>query len=308
MRVSFPLPVRNDSGLARLVDQAYLSLACLRIALRKHSPDSNDSELEMNESDAPDNRGASERFWDWARDTLGTWGPALLTVLVVRSCIAEPFRIPSGSMVPTLEIGDHILVTKYSYGFRIPLTRIPVSDLSVPDRGDVVVFVHPPSDHGTTSRYLDMPFPTIATVDYVKRVVGLPGDTIEVRNNVLFINDEPQVKDLIEDYEFIDDRCSSHQTRLYSEEFGEDKHMVLTDRSSSSYRRGDYGPVTVPDGEVFTMGDNRDYSADSRSWGFVPLQNIKGKARFIWLSYDQCSEGIPIFGRLRTERFGEPIR
>ena len=115
----------------------------------------------------------SAHFAAWIWDTVKTWGPAILFVLLVRSVLAEPFRIPSGSMVPTLEIGDHILVTKFSYGLRIPMTRVPMGDLSLPDRGDIVVFVKPGTDDTFLQQTLDLPVPPFATHDYVKRVVGL---------------------------------------------------------------------------------------------------------------------------------------
>ena len=115
---------------------------------------------------------------EWIEDIFKTTVPGILLILLIRSAIAEPFRIPSGSMVPTLEIGDHILVTKYTYGFRVPLTRIPMGELDYPERGDIIVFVYPPSDQdeNALSHWLDLPFYPFATLDYVKRVVGLPGD------------------------------------------------------------------------------------------------------------------------------------
>ena len=127
-------------------------------------------------------------FRDWLWDVFITWGPAIFAVLFLRSAVAEPFRIPSGSMVPTLAIGDHILVTKYSYGFRIPLTRIPITAPGVPDRGDVIVFVKPNPHQDDFVKNFDLPFPPFATQDFVKRVVGLPGDKIKVVNNVVYIN------------------------------------------------------------------------------------------------------------------------
>ena len=252
-----------------------------------------------------DDRGAPARFLDWCWDLVRTWGPALLAVLLIRSVLAEPFRIPSGSMVPTLAIGDHILVTKSTYGFRIPLTRIPVGELSVPARGDVVVFVYPGSDVGA-SFWLDLPVPPIATLDYVKRVVGLPGDVIEVRDNTVWINGQPQAKEYKETFDFVDDQCRRSPTRDFVEDLEGVKHQVLN-ASTYGLRMGDFGPTTVPDGHLFMMGDNRDYSADSRVWGFVPLRNVKGRARFVWLSYDQCTPGIPVFGTFRGERFGQPV-
>ncbi len=257
--------------------------------------------------DATDDRGAARRFADWIWDTVKTWGPALLTVLLIRSVFAEPFRIPSGSMVPTLLIGDHIVVTKSSYGWRIPLTRIPLTELEVPERGDVVVFVYPGSDEGQISYWVDLPFPRLSTLDYVKRVVGLPGDTIEVKDNTVYLNGVPQSRTSDGDFNFVDDRCRENPTTLFEEKLGDHSHAALAS-VVYGFQMRDYGPVTVPQGHIFAMGDNRDHSSDSRVWGFVPLRNIKGKAQYVWLSYDQCTPGIPVFGTFRSGRFGEPVR
>jgi len=246
-------------------------------------------------------------FGDWLWDVVRTWAPAILTVLLIRSVLAEPFRIPSGSMVPTLAIGDHILVTKYSYGLRWPITRVPLTELKAPDRGDVVVFIFPESSEGTLSHWVDVPFPPFNTLDYVKRVVGLPGETIEVRDNVVYIDGVHQERVHIEKYDFVDDRCRSIPTREFEEDLDGVKHAVLN-ATRYGLRMGDYGPTTVPDNHVFVMGDNRDHSADSRVWGMVPFRNIKGKARRIWLSYDQCEKGMPLLGELRGERFGLKVR
>jgi signal peptidase I len=253
-----------------------------------------------------DDRSGGDRFRDWIWEVLRTWGPAILTVLLIRSMVAEPFRIPSGSMVPTLAIGDHILVTKYSYGLRLPLTRIPITELQAPDRGDVVVFVFPGSDDTSTEYWFDLPVQPFKTYDYVKRVVGLPGESIEVRDNVVFLNGVAQTRSHVSKFDFVDDRCRSIPTRLFDEDLDGLTHSVLN-ATRYGLRMGDYGPTTVPDGHVFVMGDNRDHSADSRVWGMVPFRNIKGKARFIWLSYDQCSPGVPLLGDVRGERFGIPV-
>ena len=250
---------------------------------------------------------APEGFLGWLWDVFMTWGPALLAVLLIRSVLAEPFRIPSGSMVPTLQIGDHILVTKYSYGFRIPLTRIPIGPIKLPERGDVVVFVYPGSDEDQLSHWLDLPFPPIATLDYVKRIVALPGDEVEVRDNVLYLNGEAQSRTFIERQDFVDDACNRYPTSHYTESLDGHEHEILT-ATTFGARIGDFPPTVVPEGHVFAMGDNRDHSSDSRRWGFVPLRNLKGKARFVWLSYDQCEEGIPLLGAIRSERFGIPVR
>jgi len=254
-----------------------------------------------------DNRTVAERFRDWSFEIGFTWGPAVLTVLLIRSLIAEPFRIPSGSMVPTLAIGDHILVTKYSYGLRWPITRIPMTELDPPERGDVVVFIFPGSSEDTPAHWVDIPVPPFNTLDYVKRVVGLPGDEIEVRDNVVFINGVSQQRSHVAKYEFVDDRCKRHSTREFEEDLDGTKHAVLN-ATRYGLRMGDYGPETIPDEHIFVMGDNRDHSADSRVWGMVPFRNIKGKARFIWLSYDQCKQGMPILGDVRGERFGLSVK
>ncbi|NOY27850.1 MAG: signal peptidase I [Oligoflexia bacterium] len=259
-----------------------------------------------------DDRTGLQRGGDFLWDLLRTWAPAILIVLLIRSVLFEPFRIPSGSMVPTLAIGDHILVTKYSYGLRWPLTRIPINEPQVPERGDVVVFVFPGTDMDkatgkpTLGHWLDIPIPGI-TVDYVKRVVGLPGDKIQVRQGIVYLNDQAQPQTTDGPLEFVDDRCDAHPTIEHEENLEGREHAVL---SSTVYgaRMPDFGPVTVPDGHIFAMGDNRDHSSDSRVWGFVPLRNIKGRARFVWLSYDQCRPGLPLLGEIRTDRFGETIR
>lgn len=262
--------------------------------------------------DEDEERTGLQRTGDWLWDLARTWGPAILVVLLIRSVLFEPFRIPSGSMVPTLAIGDHILVTKYSYGLRWPLTRVPVSELRAPERGDVVVFVYPGSDQDPTTgqpsigHWLDVPYPGI-TIDYVKRVVGLPGDTIQVRENVLYVNGRAQAQTLVGPLEFVDDRCDPYPTRQLEEDLEGRAHAILTTTRYGG-RMPDFGPVTVPDGQVFAMGDNRDHSADSRVWGFVPLRNIKGRARFVWLSYDQCKPGLPLLGELRGDRMGATVR
>ena len=266
-----------------------------------------DEELEEDEfTDEPDDRTSSERSLDFLLDILRTWGPAILVVMLIRSVLAEPFRIPSGSMVPTLAIGDHILVTKYSYGLRWPLSRIPISEMEVPERGDVVVFIFPGSNDGKINQYVDLPIPPFNTLDYVKRVVGLPGEEISVKNNMLYIDGSPQERTMVETFDFVDDRCRTNATRAYNEDLDGLNHTVLN-AASYGMRMGDYGPAIVPDGHIFVMGDNRDHSADSRVWGFVPIENIKGKARLVWLSYDKCKQTVPVLGEIRGSRFGIPV-
>ena len=265
-------------------------------------------------------------FGAWVRVNVLTWVPAILLVLLIRSAIAEPFRIPSGSMVPTLEIGDHILVTKFSYGLRLPLTRVPLGELKAPERGDVIVFVYPKSDQDNgdkkISYYLDMPFPPFATLDYVKRVIGLPGDSIKVVNNEVYLNGIKLIKNSVGENNFIDHHCNTYTNSEFKETLDGKEHVILNTKikNARAPNYGKYDPqkpsdsadsyeeITVPENHVFVMGDNRDHSSDSRVWDFVPFRNIKGKARFVWLSYDKCTPGIPLLGHIRGDRFGHTIQ
>ncbi len=238
--------------------------------------------------DDEESGSAGERAGAWLWDLLKTWGPALLAVLVIRSVVAEPFRIPSGSMVPTLEIGDYIIVNKFSYGLRFPFTPHKLVPVGEPEPGDIIVFR----------------FPADPKVDYIKRVVAVPGDEVMVRHNVLYVNSERVEKEYVEGYTFIDDNCVSAPAELYNESMTEDHHTVLY----SADKRGhlsEFGPFTVPAGEVFVMGDNRDNSSDSRAWGTVPMQNIKGKAMVVWLSWNHCEGKV---GTLRLTRFGTVLK
>lgn len=188
--------------------------------------------------------------------------PVILLVLLLRSFLAEPFHIPSSSMVPTLLVGDFILVNKYDYGIRLPVLHTKVINVGEPKRGDVVVFRYP----GDTS------------VDYIKRIVGLPGDHIVYRNKTLYINGVMMQKDALGAYSGPD----ADGAELSREHLGDVAHEVLTIPGQYS-REGEW---TVPEGEYFAMGDNRDNSSDSRYWGFVPEQNLVGKAFFIWMNID----------------------
>ncbi|HEV2583803.1 MAG TPA: signal peptidase I [Ktedonobacteraceae bacterium] len=188
--------------------------------------------------------------------------PVILLVLLLRSFLAEPFHIPSSSMVPTLLVGDFILVNKYDYGIRLPVLHTKIINVGEPKRGDVVVFRYP----GDTS------------VDYIKRIVGLPGDHIVYRNKTLYINGVMMQKDALGAYSGPD----ADGAELNREHLGDVVHQTLTIPGQYS-REGEW---TVPEGEYFAMGDNRDNSSDSRYWGFVPEQNLVGKAFFIWMNID----------------------
>ncbi len=194
--------------------------------------------------------------------------PVLLIVLLFRSFLFEPFKIPSGSMIPTLLVGDFIVVNKFAYGLRLPVLHKKFLSLGEPQRGDVVVF-----------RY-----PVDPSVNFIKRLIGLPGDTISYRNKQLFVNGEPVVAQ--EQGRFTSDevKCSTPRTdamRL-TETLGAVEHDILLHGNSGS-RNGQW---LVPEGHYFAMGDNRDRSNDGREWGFVPEENLMGRAVGIWLNFD----------------------
>jgi len=208
--------------------------------------------------------------------------PIILLVLVIRSFIAEPFRIPSSSMVPTLHIGDFILVNKFSYGVRLPVLNTKILDTGSPQRGDVMVFRYPKGEENK-----DKP-----DVDYIKRVIGLPGDRIGYFDKTIYINGDPVGQELRD--KTMDVRAISPAgSELRFEHLGDDGHMILVEPD----KRLVEGETVVPEGHYFVMGDNRDNSNDSRYWGTVPEENLVGKAFFIWMSWDWNAGGI-IWNRL----------
>lgn len=189
--------------------------------------------------------------------------PVLLFVVILRSFIVEPFRIPSGSMIPTLQIGDFILVNKFSYGVRLPIVHTKVVDLGGPERGDVVVFR----------------FPAEPDIDYIKRVVGLPGDEVTYIDKRVFINGEPVPVSVVGPVD--DPSGRGVQTIEVEETLGDKTHLLHL--QNTSYTR--QTRTVVPEGHFFVMGDNRDNSSDSRRWGTVPEANLAGKAFFIWMNF-----------------------
>jgi signal peptidase I len=197
--------------------------------------------------------------------------PVILVVFFIRSFIVEPFKIPSGSMMPTLLAGDFILVNKFTYGLRVPILNKTFIEIDKPQRGDVFVFHYPPDP----------------SIDYIKRVVGLPGDKIAYRNKQIFINGEPVELSLVGDYQYVTSGLNMVNAKHYQEQLGEVRHDVLIEDNSLSID----GETEVPAGHYFAMGDNRDNSKDSRSWGFVPEDNLVGKAFLIWWNFDD-------FGRI----------
>ena len=277
-----------------------------------------DIDLRQPVEQAPEPGGpAWKRSFDWLREVLYSWGPPILVVLVIRSILCEPFQIPSGSMVPTLAIGDFILVSKFSYGLRIPFTQVEVLPLAEPKRGEIIVFIYPPSQSEDPLCWLKtiphtlsfglVPGPECG-IDYIKRIVGEPGDTIEVRDNLLFINGEEQRRQYQDTYDYTNDRCSTEPMKRYEEDLEGLPHPVLQSQGLSFGGISNYGPITVPEGHFFVMGDNRDNSADSRVWGFVPRENVRGKAELVWLSFNGCEGTIRGLGKLRGERIGQMLK
>lgn len=215
-----------------------------------------------------------------------------LIVLVIRSAIIEPFRIPSGSMMPTLLIGDFILVNKFSYGIRLPVINKKIIDIGEPEKGDVVVFRYPKDE----------------SVDYIKRVVAVPGDTLNYKNKTLIINGKPQKQVQLGIYNGTGSGENMTGTIESVEVIGNVEHSILVNQLYPDFPPGcqmlSSGTITVPDGYYFVMGDNRDNSNDSRCWGYVPEQNLAGKAFGIWMSWDSNRDGFLPIG---WDRIGEGI-
>jgi signal peptidase I len=225
-------------------------------------------------------------------------------LLLVRSMGLESFAVPSGSMEPTLRIGDSILVSKSAYGLRLPFTKVNLTGPAVPERGDVVVFVVPGSESGDWTDEVDL-LPVFPSEDYIKRVVALPGETVAVKSGRVVIDGKRLPRKELGPYRYLDADCEAHANTRYSEQAGALQTTVL-EAKERHRRRRDWGPETVPAGHVFVLGDQRDRSKDSRSFGFVPLGSIKGKATRVWLSMDTC-ETAGALPELRRQRLGKRI-
>jgi len=219
----------------------------------------------------------AQPWWlDW---TAGLF-PVIISVFFLRSFIVEPFKIPSGSMIPTLLVGDLILVNKFHYGLRLPVLNTKITEGEKPQRGDVMVFRYPPKP----------------SLDYIKRVVGVPGDTVAYLNKRLTINGQAVPTESVP--EFFDEDAMRY-FKQYEEKLGSQTHRLLNDEQRPAFVPGvdkfpgyencDYTvegvTCKVPEGHYFMMGDNRDNSMDSRYWGFVPEKNIVGKAFFVWMNF-----------------------
>jgi signal peptidase I len=238
------------------------------------------NKVDNNTADARESLLMQPWWLDW---TAGLF-PVILAVFLLRSFLFEPFKIPSGSMIPTLLVGDLILVNKFHYGVRLPVINKKIIANNDPQRGDVMVFRYPKD----------------TSTDYIKRVVGLPGDEISFREQKLFVNGEAAPLVQLPAPGFYDEDSLRYYT-AFTEKLGEVEHRILVNPQSQPY----YGPddriafpfrencrysaesVTckVPAGHYFMMGDNRDNSQDSRFWGFVPDANIVGRAFFVWMNF-----------------------
>lgn len=213
--------------------------------------------------------------------------PVIFAVLILRSFLVEPFRIPSNSMMPTLLTGDFILVNKFAYGLRWPVLNTRFLNIGDPQPGDVVVFK----------------FPQDPKVDYIKRVVGVPGDVIDYRNKTILRNGEPVPLLPIGRYTGVGSGAEMTGASEALEQLGAVEHQILTRQNAPNLppfcRVLADGPIQVPEGYYFVMGDNRDNSNDSRCWGLVPEANLVGKAFAIWMHWDGERDGSPIaWGRL----------
>lgn len=193
----------------------------------------------------------TQKVWEYTKAII----LALILALLIRTFIVQAFKIPSGSMIPTLLIGDHLLVNKFIYGTVIPFTDKRVLVLERPRRGDIIVFK----------------FPEDPDRDFIKRIVAGPGDTVELRQKQLYVNDQA-----------VDEPYAQYIEKRYN---------------SSSDPRDNFGPYLVPEGKYFVMGDNRDQSYDSRYWGYVDMKDIKGKALIIYWSWDS-KRSFPRFDRI----------
>ncbi|MCG8391699.1 MAG: signal peptidase I [Pseudomonadales bacterium] len=202
-------------------------------------------------------------------------------VLVIRSFIVEPFTIPSGSMLPTLKVNDFILVNKFAYGLRLPVTNTKIIETGEPERGDVMVFKYPENRNQ----------------NFIKRVVGLPGDTVQVKDNVLSINGETVERELVREWE-----GPGAWRRQYVETLGNTSHLIWQEGKVNPFtgrklpQARTQGEWTVPEGAYFVMGDNRDNSNDSRFWGIVPEELVMGEAFLIWMHWKPIFS-LPSFSR-----------
>jgi len=209
------------------------------------------------------------------KENLLSMGKAIVFVLMIRSSVVEAFKIPSGSMIPTLFVGDKIFVSKFAYGFKVPFFHIYPIKRKPPERGDVIVFQYPKDK----SMY------------YIKRVIGIPGDRVKIQNKKIYINDQEVIRNSLSEetiHSILEDINDSKYPKdsftVYQETLEGKKYHIL--QTKTHHFNSAHQTFTVPAKKYFVMGDNRDFSNDSRYWGFVPEYNIQGKAFLIWACFD----------------------
>jgi len=211
--------------------------------------------------------------------------PVLLVVLVIRSFLIQPYRVPTSSLVPTVLPGDFILVKQYEYGLRLPVLDTKIVNVSEPKRGQIFLFRYPPNPE----------------ITYVKRVIGVPGDHIEYRDKVLYINGKEAKQTLLEKTHYLDENGIYYTVNRIEEDLDGVKHQIFVLPEGGQTQDVD---VIVPPGHYFAMGDNRDNSGDSRIWGFVPEANLIGQAFWVFMSWDPNAAG---FDKIRWNRIGEGL-
>jgi len=236
------------------------------------------------------------------KDELKSFFWIILIVLCIRAFIVEPYKIPTASMVPSLLVGDHIFVTKFAYSVGIPFTKIKLFDTGKVKRGDVAVFLYPEDD----------------SINFVKRVIALPGDTVEIKNRTIFVNDQAVNMEKIPPELVMDQVVSQNKNpyqQLYLESYPKgksgfeatntnfDPHYILLDDMNRNPLTQFFEKTKVPEGHYFVMGDNRDRSSDSRSWGFVPHNHLKGRASIIWWSIHAEQSWSNLADKFRWRRF-----
>jgi signal peptidase I len=238
-----------------------------------------------NNSAAASAKPAEEPTW---LELAKSFFPVILVVFMIRSFLVEPFKIPSGSMIPTLLVGDFILVNKFTYGIRLPVINKKIIEVNQPQRGEVMVFRYPKDP----------------ALDYIKRVVGVPGDRVTYRNKRLEINGEPLAIEPAGEYAELENGLGIQSSERYREKLGRAQHDIIINPAAPPAVDMSHSPLsfphrencayaddgftcTVPPGHYFMLGDNRDNSRDSRYWGFVPEENIVGKAFLIWANFSE---------------------
>jgi signal peptidase I len=262
-------------------------------------------EVDADAEPAEKAHSALRNFWD----QFGTLAVAIALALSIRAFVIEPYRIPSGSMLPTLLIGDHLFVNKFIYGIKIPFTDLRLPGIREPERGDVVVFTVATEGRGIFP--VDQR-PDLPTDQFVKRLVGLPGDTVEVRSGNLYLNGVAvPVKPTGADFQ--DE--AGRSLAVAEEDLGGREHAILDDARSPGH---DIPPTKLAEGRYFMMGDNRDYSNDSRFWGTVRLADMKGPAFILYWSWDWDGPWSQLLNplhwwelltnRMRWDRIGDSIQ